>query len=112
LGIAVLIAGLNIGGNIKKLNASISDKQFASSYSAPNNLELSVGDKKYLTETEAAVYLNITVQRVLELISDGTISEYIRTDEGYSISVRVLDEWFENEAYQTKLRIRGIAEDD
>lgn len=103
LGICMLIAGLNIGGNIKSLNKTMSETQFASSYTYNSPSELSIGNKKYLTENEAAEYLNITSQKVIELITSGIITEYIKTDSGYSISVSVLDNWFDNEAYQTKM---------
>ncbi len=102
LGLCILIAGLNIGGSIKKLNKTITETQFASTntYNAPS--ELILGDKKYLTVDEAAVYLNLTSAKVEELLKSGKISEYVKTDSGYSISVKVLDYWFDNEAYQTK----------
>lgn len=103
LGICLLVAGFNIGGNIKKMNKTVTDKVFAdtNTYNAPS--DLTSIEKKYLTETEAAAYLNLSKDKVLQLISSGEIAEYVKTDTGYSISVKVLDEWFENEAYQTKL---------
>jgi excisionase family DNA binding protein len=103
LGVCVLIAGLNIGSGVKKLNDTISEKLFASTYVAPN--ELSLSDKKYLTEAEAADYLNITSQRVVELIARGEITRYIRTEDGYSISVDALDEWFEAAVDRTGLSV-------
>ena len=69
---------------------------------APSDLEM--GQKKYLTEAEAADYLNITREKVVNLITSGEITEYVKTDTGYSISVSVLDNWFDNEAYQNKLK--------
>ncbi len=111
LGICILIAGLNIGGNIKKFNKSMSEIQFASTNSLSAPSELSFSEKKYLTQDEAAEYLNISGDKLLSLISGGDISEYIKTETGYSISVSVLDEWFDNEAYQTKLNSAGTTAD-
>ncbi|MBQ8827350.1 MAG: excisionase family DNA-binding protein, partial [Oscillospiraceae bacterium] len=65
--------------------------------------EISYGTSKYLDEQEAAAYLNLTEDEVLSLIRSGEITEYVKTGTGYSISVDVLDEWFDNEAYQNKL---------
>jgi len=104
LGICILIAGLNISGSIKKLNKTVTETQFA----ATNNLnvpsEMAVGTNNYMTESEAGEYLNLSTEKVIELIANGEITEYVKTDSGYSISVKVLDEWFDNEAYQTKLK--------
>ena len=102
LGICILVAGLNIGGSIKKLNKTINETQFASTNTYNSPSEISLGQKKYLTLNEAAVYLNLTSAKIEELISNGKITEYVRTDNGYTISIKVLDEWFDNEAYQTK----------
>ena len=103
LGICVLIAGLNIGGNVKKLSTAVTEQTFAdtNSFSAPS--EITYGASKYLDEREAAAYLNLTEDEVLSLIRSGEITEYVKTKNGYSISVDVLDEWFDNEAYQNKL---------
>ncbi len=109
LGICILIAGLNIGGNVKKLNKTISETQFA----ATNNLnvpsEMAVGNNNYMTEAEAGEYLNLSTEKVIELIANGEITEYVKTESGYSISVKVLDEWFDNEAYQTKLKYNTVS---
>ncbi len=107
LGICILIAGFSIGGNIKKLNKTVEEKAFStpSSFSVPDNM--SVGEKKYLTEAEAGEYLNLTAEKVVNLITSGEISEYVKTANGYSISVKALDEWFDNEAYQTMLKAGG-----
>lgn len=104
LGICMLIAGFNIGGNIKKLGKTIEEKSFAaaSTFSIPDSMGMT--QKKYLSETEAGEYLNISSEKVVSLITSGEISEYIKTDAGYSVAVDVLDEWFDNEAYQTKLK--------
>lgn len=108
LGICMLIAGFNIGGNIKKLGKTIEEKSFAaaSTFSVPDSMGMT--QKKYLNETEAGEYLNISSDKVVSLITSGDISEYIKTDDGYSIAVDVLDEWFDNEAYQTKLKANAV----
>ncbi|MCI9408733.1 MAG: helix-turn-helix domain-containing protein [Oscillospiraceae bacterium] len=108
LGICMLIAGFNIGGNIKKLGKTIEEKSFAaaSTFSVPDSMGMT--QKKYLNETEAGAYLNISPEKVLSLITSGDIKEYIKTDTGYSVSVDVLDEWFDNESYQTKLKNNSV----
>lgn len=112
LGICILIAGFSIGGNIKKLNKTVEEKAFSSpsSFSVPDNM--SVGEKKYLTEAEAGEYLNLTAEKVVNLITSGEISEYVKTANGYSISVKALDEWFDNEAYQTMLKAGGTGSEN
>lgn len=109
LGICILIAGLNIGGNIKKLNKTIEEKAFStpSTLNVPDNMDL--GSKKYLTESEAAEYLNLNTEKVINLINSGEIVEYVKTNDGYSISVDVLDKWFGDEAYATKLKATNAA---
>ncbi|MDE5741679.1 MAG: helix-turn-helix domain-containing protein [Oscillospiraceae bacterium] len=104
LGICILIAGINIGGGVRKLNKTIEEKTFASTNTMNAPSEIEMGQKKYLTEAEAADYLNITREKVVNLITSGEITEYVKTDTGYSISVSVLDNWFDNEAYQNKLK--------
>ncbi|MCI5904662.1 MAG: excisionase family DNA-binding protein [Oscillospiraceae bacterium] len=103
LGICILIAGINIGGGIRKLNKTMSEKTFADSntYNVPENM--SFGQKKYLTEDEAAEYLNLSKEEIVNLITSGEINEYVRTSKGYSISADVLDSWFDNAAYQNTL---------
>ncbi|MCM1023439.1 MAG: helix-turn-helix domain-containing protein [Prevotella sp.] len=104
LGICMLIAGLSIGGGVRKLNKTIEEKNFAASSTVTVPDSMGVSQKKYLNETDAGEYLNITPEKVLNLITSGEITEYIKTDAGYSISVEILDEWFDNESYQTKIR--------
>lgn len=103
LGICILIAGINIGGGIRKLNKTMSEKTFADSntYNVPENM--SFGQKKYLTEDEAAEYLNLSREEIINLLTSGEIDEYVRTSTGYSISAEVLDNWFDNAAYQNTL---------
>lgn len=109
LGICMLVAGLSIGGNIRKLNKTIEEKNFAASstFSVPDSM--GVSQKKYLSEHDAAVYLNISSEKVVSLITAGDINEYIKTDTGYSIAIDVLDEWFDNESYQTKIRSNAVS---
>lgn len=103
LGICVLISGLSIGGGIRKLNKTMTDKSFSNISNVTTPDSVSYGEKKYLTEDEAAEYLNLTSQEMETLLTTGEITEYVRTGTGYSISVKVLDEWFDNESYQNKL---------
>ncbi len=112
LGICILIAGINIGGSVRKLNKTIEEKEFASTNTMNAPSELTFGQKKYLTESEAADYLNITRERVINLITSGEIGEYVKTDTGYSISTAVLDKWFDGEAYENKLRSNASGDDE
>ena len=109
LGICILVAGINIGGGIRKLNTTLEEKQLASSNSVNVPSEMSISEKKYLTEAEAGEYLNLSAEKIVELIKKGEITEYVETGSGYSISVQVLDNWFDNAAYQTKLRTNASA---
>ena len=109
LGICILIAGLNISGSVKKLNKTISETQFAATNNLTVPTEMAVGNNNYMTESEAGEYLNLSTEKVIELIAKGEITEYVKTDSGYSISVKVLDEWFDNEAYQTKLKYNAAS---
>lgn len=112
LGICILIAGINIGGGVRKLNKTIEDKTFASTNTMSVPSEMEVGQKKYLTEAEAADYLNVTKEKIVNLITSGEIAEYVRTDTGYSISIAVLDTWFDKEAYQNKLKSNASSDND
>ena len=103
LGICVLISGLSIGGGIHKLNKTLADKSFSNISNVTQPDAMKVSEKKYLTEDEAAAYLNLTSQEIVTLITTGEITEYVKTGTGYSISVKVLDDWFDNESYQNKL---------
>lgn len=108
LGICMLIAGLSVGGSIRKLNKTIEEKNFAASSTVTVPDSMGIAQRKYLSEKDAAEYLNISTDKVVSLITSGEISEYIRTDTGgYSISIEILDQWFDNEAYQTKLRVNA-----
>ena len=104
LGICMLIAGLSIGGNIRKLNKTIEEKNFAASSTVTVPDSMGIAQRKYLSEKDAAEYLNISTEKMVSLMTSGEIMEYIRTDAGYSVSIEVLDEWFDNESYQTKIR--------
>lgn len=103
LGICVLISGLSIGGGIRKLSKTVDEKSFSSISNINQPDAMKYSEKKYLTEDEAAAYLNLTSQEIVTLITTSEITEYVKTGTGYSISVKVLDEWFDNESYQNKL---------
>lgn len=81
----------------------MTDKSFSNISNVTTPDSVSYGEKKYLTEDEAAEYLNLTSQEIETLLTTGEITEYVKTGTGYSISVKVLDEWFDNESYQNKL---------
>ncbi|GEM_PF-468801 len=109
LGICILIAGLNISGSIRKLNKTVTETQFAATNTLNVPSEMAVGNNNYMTESEAGEYLNLSTEKIIDLIATGEITEYVKTESGYSISVKVLDEWFDNEAYQTKLKYNAAA---
>jgi excisionase family DNA binding protein len=102
-GIFLLIAAGNIGKSVNTLNETLKTKEFADSNSYNSPSEITYEEKMYYTDAEAAEYLGITGQRVIALITAGEIPEYIKTDAGYVISKKVLDEWFENESYQARV---------
>jgi len=102
LGISIIIAGATISGAVKKLTAAVEAQTFSSSYASPSNLTVSsTAEKKYLTETEAAEYLNLPVDEIRASITKGEISQYVKTSDGYTISVEQLDEYFNQKAYET-----------
>lgn len=114
LGICILIAGINIGSGLRKLNKTVEATTFASTNNVNTPSEMTVGQKKYLTEAEAADYLNITKEKVVNLITSGELAECVKTDKTdtvYSISVEVLDKWFEGEAYENKIKSGSSGED-
>ncbi|MBP0965204.1 MAG: helix-turn-helix domain-containing protein [Oscillospiraceae bacterium] len=97
LGICIIIASSNIAGKITKLNATIENTQFASTMKVPENISVSAtAQRTYLTDTEAAQYLNLSDStEVVSLIKNGEITEYIQNSKGgYSISKEALDDWF------------------
>ncbi len=104
LGICILISGISIGGGVRKLNKTMEEKQLASTNTVTVPSDVGLSQKKYLTEAEAGEYLNLSTDKVIELIRTGEITEYVETATGYSISVSVLDDWFDNAAYQNKLK--------
>lgn len=112
LGICILVAGINIGGGVRKLNKTIEEKTFASTNNMNAPSEITMGQKKYLTEDEAAEYLNVTREKVVNLITSGELAECVKTDTGYSISIDVLDKWFDGEAYENKIRSGSSSGDD
>ncbi|MDR0991808.1 MAG: helix-turn-helix domain-containing protein [Ruminococcus sp.] len=102
-GIFLLIAAGNIGKSVDALNKTLEAKEFADSNSYNSPSEITYAEKMYYTDAEAAEYLGITQQRVIALVTAGEIPEYIKTDAGYVISKTILDEWFENESYQSRV---------
>ena len=97
LGICIIIASSNIAGKITKLNVTIENTQFASTMKVPENISVSAtAQRTYLTDTEAAQYLNLSDStEVVSLIKKGEITEYIQNSKGgYSISKEALDDWF------------------
>ena len=102
LGVCIIIAGSTVAGSVKKLTAAVEAQTFASSYASPSNLTVSsTADKKYLTETEAAAYLNMPVEEIKAAITKGEIEQYVKTSSGYTISVEELDKFFGQKAYDT-----------
>ncbi len=102
LGISIIIAGVSVTGSVKKLTAAVEAQTFSSSYSAPSNITVNnTAPKNYYTETEAAAYLNMTVDEIKAAITQKEIKEYVRTSAGYSISQKVLDDYFEQKAYES-----------
>ena len=86
----------------KEAYRSCGAQTFASSYASPSNLTVSsTADKKYLTETEAAAYLNMPVEEIKAAITKGEIEQYVKTSSGYTISVDQLDTFFGQKAYDT-----------
>ncbi len=110
LGICMLMTGFSISGGLKDLNKTLTSKEFSdnNSFNAPS--EIVNSEKKYLSEKEAAAYLNISEAKMIDVLTNGGITEYVKTDSGYTISVDVLDSWFENEAYQNRLILSGDSE--
>ncbi|MBQ4311787.1 MAG: helix-turn-helix domain-containing protein [Oscillospiraceae bacterium] len=105
LGICILISAIIMSSSLKALGKAVDDKTFASTYTSPDKLTVKTETaKKYLSDAEAAEYLNISKKAVTDAISDNKITDYIITDDGYSISVEALDEYFENEAYQIQIK--------
>ena len=102
LGVSVIIAGATVSSSVKKLTAAVEAQTFASSYAAPSNITVqSSSSKNYFTETEAAAYLNMTVDEIRAAITKKEIKEYVQTSAGYSISKGVLDDYFEQKAYES-----------
>ena len=102
LGVSIIIAGVSVTGSVKKLTAAVEAQTFSSSYSAPSNITVNnTAPKNYYTETEAAAYLNMTVDEIKAAITKKEIKEYVQTSAGYSISQTVLDDYFEQKAYES-----------
>ncbi|MDR0947373.1 MAG: excisionase family DNA-binding protein [Ruminococcus sp.] len=103
LGIFLLIAASSLGGRITALTEQLKSMTFSdvNTFSSPS--ELVITDKTYMTETEAAEYLNLTSDKIVSLLTSGEIKNYVKTQSGYSIAKTALDKWFDNEAYQAEI---------
>ena len=71
LGICILIAGLNISGSIRKLNKTVTETQFAATNTLNVPSEMAVGNNNYMTESEAGEYLNLSTEKIIDLIAKG-----------------------------------------
>lgn len=108
LGIFILISAIIVGSGLKKLSAALTEQSFSDSYSSPDTLTVnSPTTKKYLTQSEAAAYLNVSESEISKAIADHKIDEYITTSEGYSISIESLDDYFSDEAYQIQMKLNS-----
>ena len=105
LGICILIAFSGVSKSLKKLTSAVEGQTFTSSFSSPSSLEVTnAPEKQYFTETEAAKYLNLSVDDIKDAIKSGEIDQYIKTSTGYSISKDQLDKYFEQKAYDQLVR--------
>lgn len=108
LGVFILISAIIVGSGLKKLSAALTEQSFSDSYSSPDTLTVnSPAVKKYLTQSEAAAYLNVSESEISKAIADHKIDEYITTSEGYSISIDSLDDYFSDEAYQIQMKLNS-----
>ena len=108
LGVFILISAIIVGSGLKKLSAALTEQSFSDSYSSPDTLTVnSPAVKKYLTQSEAAAYLNVSESEISKAIADHKIDEYITTSEGYSISIESLDDYFSDEAYQIQMKLNS-----
>ena len=108
LGVFILISAIIVGSGLKKLSAALTEQSFSDSYSSPDTLTVNSHTvKKYLTQSEAAAYLNVSESDISKAIADHKIDEYITTSEGYSISIESLDDYFSDEAYQIQMKLNS-----
>lgn len=108
LGVFILISAIIVSSGFKKLSAALTEQSFSDSYSSPDTLTVnSPTTKKYLTQSEAAAYLNVSESDISKAIADHKIDEYITTSEGYSISIESLDDYFSDEAYQIQMKLNS-----
>lgn len=94
---ALIISAAIIGGNVSKLNKTVTEKTFSSSFAAPSDINVSTGaERRYLNEAEAVSYLNLSSSEELRgYISNGEITGYIiNTGGSYSFDREALDKWF------------------
>lgn len=106
LGICLIVGSFKISGAIKGLSTSVKEQTFASQLNSPSSISVDMAgvEKNYLTLEEAGEYLHVSPDKIASLISAGEITEYVKTDSGYSISVKDLDDWFENEVYKRTMQ--------
>jgi excisionase family DNA binding protein len=104
LGVFLLIAAGSLGAKIDALTEQMKVTVFADTDSFSTPSELTITDKTYMTEVEAAEYLNLTSEKIVSLITSGEIKNYVITPSGYSIAKTALDKWFDNEAYQNEIK--------
>lgn len=108
LGVFILISAIIVSSGFKKLASALTEQSFSDSYSSPDTLTVnSPTTKKYLTQSEAAAYLNVSESDISKAIADHKIDEYITTSEGYSISIDSLDDYFLDEAYQIQMKLNS-----
>jgi hypothetical protein len=100
LSAALLISAGMISNQIKALSATVGTTPFADTNSFYSPSELTYVEKTYMDQDEAAAYLHMSASQLLSLIADGEIDEYVRTESGFTVSKKALDDWFDNEAYQ------------
>lgn len=111
LGSFILISGIIIGSNMKKLSTAIEGQTFSDSFTSPDTLKLNnAAEKKYLSREEAAEYLNVSEDEISEAISNGEIDEYMITSKGYAISIVSLDDYFADKAYEIQQKANEAAQ--
>jgi excisionase family DNA binding protein len=101
LGVFMLIAAGGVSSKLGTLNETISKTTFAGTNSFSKPSDISYSERVYMNVNEAADYLNMTTDEVNKLLSDGEISDYVKTSSGYSIAKKALDDWFEGVAIKS-----------
>lgn len=57
-------------------------------------------ESPYLTATEAAAYLRISLRTLYRYIADGTLTPSGRTNRGWLFDIDALDKWAESNLYK------------